>query len=215
MILVAGTSARHVPSGLVHSPSVWELGDVVRQRRPDTVVVWSDDVEERGFALALARRINLPVVIAVLYSAMRADADHAIAAGAHDVIVSPCTMDEILLRRHVLIGRTLTAIERGGVCGGRFDLEGLTLDLLSHALVGPVGRVSLARREMQLLVFLLRARGHLAARADLVETIWSDTCGCSAALHSTVSRLRRRLAAVGGDPDSIETLPGRGYRLKV
>jgi DNA-binding winged helix-turn-helix (wHTH) protein len=70
------------------------------------------------------------------------------------------------------------------------------------------------RRVMQVLVALVRAKGKVVSRDDLIESCWDGMIVGEDAINNCISRLRKA-AEASGNAFSIETVPRVGYRLKV
>ncbi len=90
----------------------------------------------------------------------------------------------------------------------RFD------DAAAEVYVG-AGRVALAPKEYALLRVLWQRAGHVCSKECLAQAVWPEYEGIvsDASIESTVSRLRRRLAAAGGRRSWVQTVSRQGYRL--
>ncbi len=90
----------------------------------------------------------------------------------------------------------------------RFD------DVAAEVYVG-AGRVALAPKEYALLRVLWQHAGHVCSKECLAQSVWPEYEGIvsDASIESTVSRLRRKLAAAGGHRAWVQTVPRQGYRL--
>ena len=90
----------------------------------------------------------------------------------------------------------------------RFD------DVAAEVYVG-AGRVALAPKEYALLRVLWRRAGHVCSKECLAQAVWPEYQGIvsDASIESTVSRLRRKLAAAGGCRAWVQTVSRQGYRL--
>ena len=90
----------------------------------------------------------------------------------------------------------------------RFD------DVAAEVYVG-AGRVALAPKEYALLRVLWRRAGQVCSKECLAQAVWPEYQGIvsDASIESTVSRLRRKLAAAGGRRAWVQTVPRQGYRL--
>jgi DNA-binding winged helix-turn-helix (wHTH) protein/TolB-like protein/Tfp pilus assembly protein PilF len=101
----------------------------------------------------------------------------------------------------------------------RADLEGVfrigawTVDAASGTVSAGDDSVRLEPRVMAVLLDLARHAGEVRAKNDIIEAVWSDTFVGEAALSRCVSELRRILGDDARNPEYIETLPKRGYRL--
>ena len=67
-------------------------------------------------------------------------------------------------------------------------------------------------RVMRVLAVLAETPGEVVARNDLLDAVWGDTVVNEDALTRAVSELRKALRDEAG---AIETIRGRGYRLRV
>jgi len=70
--------------------------------------------------------------------------------------------------------------------------------------------VEIGGRAFDLLYVLLRSRGALVAREDIIRHVWPTTTIEESNLRVQVASLRKIL---GEDRDLLKTVPGRGYLL--
>ena len=68
--------------------------------------------------------------------------------------------------------------------------------------------VEIGSRAFDLLTLLVRSRGKLVTKNDIVKYVWPSTLVEESNLRFQVATLRR---ALGNDRDMIKTIPGRGY----
>jgi two-component system alkaline phosphatase synthesis response regulator PhoP len=75
--------------------------------------------------------------------------------------------------------------------------------------------VDLAPKEFDLLLALLRARGGIVSRLDLMTQVWGYSGAVvSRTVDTHVAELRRKLEERPNDPQHILTVRKIGYRLK-
>jgi DNA-binding response OmpR family regulator len=77
--------------------------------------------------------------------------------------------------------------------------------------------VVLSARHHELLYCLIRANGRVCSREDLASAGWPDEDpeGVSdPAVTEAVRRMRNELEKQGIDPEWVETVRGRGYRIR-
>jgi len=94
---------------------------------------------------------------------------------------------------------------------------------VGNAIVEPMrnritnGRKSkkVTSREMDVLMCLIDADSAVASREELMDSVWTDVIVNDDALTLAISRLRRAFADNPRQPEYIETIPKRGYRLLV
>ncbi len=124
--------------------------------------------------------------------------------GADDYIVKPPEIDELVARMDAVVRRreSLQPIEYGDV----------KLDLARRRVERAGRRVDLSPREFDLLMALVRAKGELVSREELLRDVWDmDFDPGTNVLDVHVGRLRRKIDAVG--TPLIENQRGRGYRI--
>ena len=93
-----------------------------------------------------------------------------------------------------------------------WDLAGLDLDVRRRVLSYAGRRLTLTRREAELLSFLARRPGQFFSAAQLVSQAWAAPELSAEQLRTYVVRLRRHLAATGV-PARLVSEPRRGYGL--
>lgn len=71
----------------------------------------------------------------------------------------------------------------------------------------------LPSRAIEVLLCLARKPGELVSRAELLDIVWGKGGGSDEALSHAVSELRHGLDDHADNPQFVQTLPRRGYRL--
>jgi DNA-binding response OmpR family regulator len=91
---------------------------------------------------------------------------------------------------------------------------GINLDLSTNTLKGPSSEEHLTNIEANLLAYLMQHEGEILHPRDLLVDVWQyhDSAGASTLVRAHVSNLRRKLRAVAGTVDYIQTIRGKGYR---
>jgi hypothetical protein len=91
-----------------------------------------------------------------------------------------------------------------------WDLAGLDLDVRRRVLTYAGRRLTLTRREAELLAFLARRPGQFYSASQLVTLAWAAPELSPEQLRTYVVRLRRHLAT-SGVPARLVSEPRRGY----
>jgi DNA-binding response OmpR family regulator len=92
------------------------------------------------------------------------------------------------------------------------QLAGILLDPQTRTMTGRAGRVSLTRREYELLSYLADHPGRHVPASLLVGRAWPDSDLCEEQLRTYVARLRRKMAEAGTPCRLVADRP-RGYVL--
>ena len=135
------------------------------------------------------------------------DEAEALDTGADDYLTKPFSYVVLLARLRALIRRggreRPTVLEAGDL---RFDPG-------SRRVYRNDTEVALTAREMALLEYLLRRKGEVASKREILEHVWDyDFEGDPNIVEVYVGHLRNKLDRPF-DRHAIETLRGAGYRL--
>jgi len=128
--------------------------------------------------------------------------------GADDYVVKPFALAELAARLRALLRRDV----RG--TSSVLRVGELTLDVARH-LVHRGGReLSLTLKEFAVLRYLMTRPGHLVSSEELLEHVWDENADpFTQTVRVTVGTLRRKLS-IDAEAPLIETVIGRGYRLR-
>ena len=129
--------------------------------------------------------------------------------GADDYLTKPFHIEEVLARLRALVRRS------SGFASTTLSNGPIELDTSSHEVRVSDRNVELTAYEYRLLEYLMMHPGEVISKTTLSEHLYDEeTDRDSNVLEVLVGRLRRKL-----DPDRslapIETLRGRGYRLRA
>ncbi|MCP3797716.1 response regulator transcription factor [Allokutzneria sp. A3M-2-11 16] len=157
----------------------------------------------------LAEQVEQPPRILMLTArGGLADRVRGLDRGADDYLVKPFALAELLARVRVLLRRDVYA---GGCVQRLGDLE---LDTARGTVSRAGTPLSLTRKEFGVLRYLMTRPGHVVSAEDLLEHVWDEHANpFTETVRVTVGTLRRKVT-VPDAPPLIETVVGRGYRLK-
>jgi DNA-binding response OmpR family regulator len=154
-----------------------------------------------------AERVATPALMLTARSDLPARVE-GLDAGADDYLGKPFAFEELLARLRALLRRTDRPLREEVVA-----VDGLTLNLTRHTVQRADREVALTPREYALLETLVRNRGRVMSRDQLLERVWgydADPRGNVVDLY--VHYLRRKLDPDGLDPEPVvRTVRGTGY----
>jgi two-component system phosphate regulon response regulator PhoB len=163
-----------------------------------------------------------PAVIVVSARAQEIDRVVGLEVGADDYVVKPFSVRELMLRvearlktRRALLDMTTAESESRAETSGdeeeQFILRNLRVDGRTYRLFVDDQEIHVSPLEMKLLLFLLRAPGHMRTRRELLTEVWGyhpDVTSRTVDTH--IKRLRDKLGAA---TDLLQTIRGVGFRL--
>jgi DNA-binding response OmpR family regulator len=135
------------------------------------------------------------------------DEAEALDTGADDYLTKPFSYVVLVARLRALLRRG--ARERPAV----LDAGDLRLDPASRQVWRGDTEVALTAREAALLEYLLRRRGEVVSKRDILAHVWDDNFeGDPNIIEVYIRRLRTKLDRPFGRT-AVETIRGSGYRL--
>jgi two-component system copper resistance phosphate regulon response regulator CusR len=180
--------------------------EALRAHRVDLVLLDLVLPDMDGFALLAAIRAARPRLPVIALTA-RDDEDSKLdgfAGGADDYVTKPFSLAELAAR----IEARLRWREEGGTV---LEAGPLMLDLAGNRASLGEQSVVLSAREASLLAAFVRHAGEVLSRDELLRLVWQlEFDPGSNVVDVYVAALRRKLG-----PTVIETVRGRGYRLRV
>jgi DNA-binding response OmpR family regulator len=147
-----------------------------------------------------------PVLVLTAKDGEQEQAD-ALDLGADDYLTKPFSF-------LVLVARLRALVRRGAPVRPTVLSAGdLVLDPATRTVCRGAREVSLTPREFGLLHFLLRHRGEVVSKTDILESVWdTNWFGDDNVVEVYVGYLRRKIDQPFGR-HAIETVRGVGYRL--
>lgn len=129
-------------------------------------------------------------------------------AGASDYVPKPFAFEELAARVRAHLRQP------GQEDATQLSAAGIELDLLKRTVTREGTEVSLSAREFDLLAYMMRHRGQVLSREQLLSGVWGYDYDPGTNVVGVYIQYLRRKLAVGDLPDPIETLRSVGYRLK-
>jgi len=181
-------------------------GEAARAKPADVVIV--DLGLPDGDGVDLCRQLHRDTAAAIVVVSARGDETDRVAAldaGADDYVVKPFGFAELFARIRAVLRRTQP--QDGVLHVGR-----MLVDTRAHRVEVDGNEVALTPREFDILACLASDAGRVFTRREMFARVWGGHWyGPTKVLDVHIAAVRRKL----GDPDLIETVYGRGFRLAV
>jgi two-component system OmpR family response regulator len=176
---------------------------------PDLVIldVMLPDLDGFEVCRRLRSERNISPIIFLTALDSTPDRIRGLTIGGDDYLTKPFSVEELIARVRVIL-RRIGRLSDSQVltCGG------LELDDEAHCVKLFGQPVDLSLTEYKVLRFLLRNRGRVLTRAQILDHVWDyDFRGESSVVETFVSSVRKKLGADGSR--LIQTVRGVGYRL--
>jgi len=142
-----------------------------------------------------------------------ADKVGALDAGADDYITKPFGMDELLARLRAAVRRAAVSADGDEPV---VETRSFTVDLSAKKVIKNGAEVHLTPTEWGMLEILVRNRGKLVGREDLLREVWGPKYAKETHyLRVYLAQLRRKLEDDPSRPNHLLTEAGMGYRFEA
>ena len=124
--------------------------------------------------------------------------------------MKPYDVRELLARIHAVNRRGHARQWHSRPSDATVTVGNVHIDLAAREIVSHGEKVSLTKKEFDVLTLLARHRGLVLSRERILREVWETTWkGLGRSLEVHVASIRRKV----GDNSIIETVRGVGYRL--
>ena len=184
---------------------------LVEERQPDLMIL--DLMMPRMSGIDVCRTIRLTKTLPIIMLTAKSEEIDRILGlelGADDYIVKPFSPGEVMARIRAVLRRlpAQTGSETLVIGSLAIHLPSLSVSLDGHKL-------SLTRKETELLYTLAASPGRVFTRDNLLTLVWGyDHVGNYRAVDSHIKRLRQKLDVYPHDFFSIATVWGTGYKFE-
>ncbi|MGW6007080.1 response regulator [Oerskovia enterophila] len=190
-----------------------EALDAAASARPDVILLDLGLPDLSGFEVIEGIRGWSAVPIVVLSARQLGDDKvDALDAGADDYVTKPFAMNELLARLRAAVRRAQPAEVSEPVV----EAGDLRIDLARRRVLRAGQEVRLSPTEWSLLEVLVRHRGRMVGRLQLLHDVWGPAYSAETNyLRVYTAQLRRKLEDDPANPRHIITQPGMGYLFEV
>lgn len=129
-------------------------------------------------------------------------------AGADDYLIKPFAFDELLARIRALARR------QGDVKSSILTLADLIMNTNDHSVVRGDKAIVLTSKEYALLEYLLRNRGSILTRSQIIDHVWNFDFDYDSNIVDVYIKYLRGKIDKGFDTKLIHTIRGFGYVMR-
>lgn len=181
---------------------------------PDVVIldIMLPSMSGLDICKVLKRNVETESIPVIMLTARGEEVDRVVGLelGADDYVVKPFSPRELVLRVRAVLKRNAPAEPVTKVASLKMD--GLVVDMDAHKVLIDGEEVLLTATEFKLLAELLKNKGRVRTRDQLLNTVWGyEFEGYARTVDTHVRRLRQK---IGDYAKYIETMRGVGYRFK-
>ena len=171
-----------------------------------------DGIAAPGLCRAIRSKSDLGIVVLADDDSKQSRID-TLNSGADDFVPVPFVVAELLARVRAILRRLRRSREEGS----QIILQDRAVDLRSHKVRGPDGRVChLTPKEFLVLQHLVAHADEPSTYQSLAQSVWRrDAGGEIEYLRIVIKQLRRKLEADPDNPRYIHTERSVGYRFHM
>ena len=150
--------------------------------------------------------INKPILMLTAVDSVERKVE-GLESGADDYLVKPFAFSELLARIKALLRRTTDMVSE-------LSLNELRVDLLARRVYRGKREIILTQKEFSLLEYLLRNKGRVLSRTQIIENVWGyDFFPGTYIVDVHIKSLREKVNK-GFEMQLIHTVRGTGYIMK-
>jgi DNA-binding response OmpR family regulator len=138
--------------------------------------------------------------------------------GADDYVTKPFSIRELIARIKALLRRSKAGKNAGELPGEKNELlkaGDISIDLIKHIVLKMGNEVELNPKEFELLALLMRNRGQVISREQILRKVWGyDFIGNDRTVDVHIRWIRQKLEEDPQLPGYIVTVRGYGYKFE-
>ena len=190
--------------------------ELARSTNPDLVVLDLMLPGMDGYTILKKLRAEGKDVPVLILTARGEEADKVFGfrLGADDYVTKPFSLSELLARVQAILRRAKSTDKRDGESVEEFGE--VSINTLARSVKKGDAEVALTPKEFDLLIALIRRRGAVASRLELLKEVWghqAEVMTRTVDIH--IAELRRKLEHDPSTPRHILTVWKAGYRLQA
>lgn len=168
--------------------------------------------EMSGYKMASKMRKELKLSVPIIFLTAKTTENDILTGfnvGADDYISKPFSIKEMMARVKAVLKRGNKVSEEDEV----LEVDDLLVNMASKMVSVKNKPVNLTRKEFEILVLLLKNKGHYISREEILDRIWNDDVIVTERnVDVNIARLRKKIGSYG---EHIKGKSGYGYSFKI
>jgi DNA-binding response OmpR family regulator len=192
--------------------------ELARSCNPDLIVLDLMLPGIDGYSVLRQLREKGSDVPVLILTARSEEADKVVGfrLGADDYVTKPFGLSELLARVQAILRRARGGDKREDEHPAVEQFDDVTINVPARSVLKGTTSVALTPKEFDLLLALIRRKGAVASRMELLKEVWghqAEVMTRTVDIH--ISELRRKLEDDPATPRHILTVWKAGYRLQA
>jgi DNA-binding response OmpR family regulator len=192
--------------------------ELARSCNPDLIVLDLMLPGIDGYSVLRQLREKGSDVPVLILSARSEEADKVVGfrLGADDYVTKPFGLSELLARVQAILRRARGGDKREDEHPAVEQFDDVTINVPARSVLKGTTSVALTPKEFDLLLALIRRKGAVASRMELLKEVWghqAEVMTRTVDIH--IAELRRKLEDDPATPRHILTVWKAGYRLQA
>jgi two-component system, OmpR family, response regulator len=190
--------------------------EVARKEKPDIIILDIMLPKLNGFEVCRILRKEMTVPILMLTAKVdETDKIVGLEIGADDYMTKPFSMRELMARIRAMLRRVKMTEAPLVKEPASIKIGDIELDIARHHAALSGTALELSPKEFDLLAFLVKNKGLVFSREQLLEKVWGyDFAGDTRTVDVHIRWLRQKIEADAGHPQYLVTIRGTGYKLE-
>jgi two-component system, OmpR family, response regulator len=190
--------------------------EVARKEKPNVIILDIMLPKINGFEVCRILRKEMTVPILMLTAKVdETDKIVGLEIGADDYMTKPFSMRELMARISAMLRRAKMTEQPTTERATSIKIGDIEVDIARHQAALSGTALELSPKEFDLLAFLVKNKGLVFSREQLLEKVWGyDFAGDTRTVDVHIRWLRQKIEADASHPQCLLTIRGTGYKLE-
>jgi two-component system, OmpR family, response regulator len=190
--------------------------EVARKEKPNVIILDIMLPKINGFEVCRILRKEMTVPILMLTAKVdETDKIVGLEIGADDYMTKPFSMRELMARISAMLRRAKMTEQPTTERATSIKIGDIEVDIAHHQAALSGTALELSPKEFDLLAFLVKNKGLVFSREQLLEKVWGyDFTGDTRTVDVHIRWLRQKIETDASHPQYLLTIRGTGYKLE-